>query len=82
MWKVLTLVCYEKVKWRVAKQCMLNKRFFYPLLSWERLYCGELNVERYILARMETLASITLRELTTMSSGVSLGSLWHNKHGT
>jgi hypothetical protein len=39
----------------LLKQRMLNKRFFYPLLSWERPYrgeiCGELNVERYEFRR-------------------------------
>ncbi|MCW4018893.1 MAG: terminase family protein [Candidatus Bathyarchaeota archaeon] len=37
------------------KQRMMDKRFFYPLLSWERPYrgeiCTELNVERYELRR-------------------------------
>jgi len=39
----------------LLKQRMQNKRFFYPLLSWERPYpgdiCTELNVERYDLRR-------------------------------
>lgn len=39
----------------LLKQRMLNRQFFYPLLSWERPYrseiCTELNVERYELRR-------------------------------
>lgn len=39
----------------LLKQRMLSKQFFYPLLSWERPYhgeiCNELNVERYELRR-------------------------------
>jgi hypothetical protein len=35
----------------LLKQRMMNKRFFYPLLTWERPYrgeiCTELNIERY-----------------------------------
>jgi phage FluMu gp28-like protein len=39
----------------LLKQRMMNKQFFYPLLSWERPYrgeiCTELNVERYDLRK-------------------------------
>jgi hypothetical protein len=39
----------------LLKQRMMNKQFFYPLLSWERPYrgeiCTELNVERYVLRK-------------------------------
>ena len=39
----------------LLKQRMLNKQFFYPLLTWERPYrgeiCNELNVERYCLRK-------------------------------
>ena len=39
----------------LLKQRMSNHKFFYPLLSWERPYrgdiCTELNVERYDLAK-------------------------------
>jgi hypothetical protein len=39
----------------LLKQRMQSKRFFYPLLSWERPYpgdiCTELNVERYDMRR-------------------------------
>ena len=39
----------------LLKQRMMNKRFYYPLLSWERPYrgeiCPELNVERYELRK-------------------------------
>ncbi len=39
----------------LLKQRMLSKQFFYPLLTWERPYhgeiCNELNVERYELRR-------------------------------
>jgi hypothetical protein len=39
----------------LLKQRMLNKQFFYPLLSWERPYrgeiCNELNIERYDLRK-------------------------------
>jgi phage FluMu gp28-like protein len=39
----------------LLKQRMLNKRFFYPLLNWERPYrgeiCTELNIERFELRR-------------------------------
>ena len=39
----------------LLKQRMMNHRFFYPLLNWERPYrgeiCTELNVERYDLHR-------------------------------
>jgi hypothetical protein len=39
----------------LLKQRMMNQQFFYPLLSWERPYrgeiCTELNVERYDLRR-------------------------------
>jgi Phage terminase-like protein, large subunit len=39
----------------LLKQRMMNKQFYYPLLSWERPYrgdlCTELNVERYELRR-------------------------------
>jgi len=39
----------------LLKQRMMNHRFFYPLLNWERPYrgeiCTELNVERYDLRR-------------------------------
>jgi hypothetical protein len=43
----------------LLKQRMANHRFFYPLLSWERPYrgeiCTELNVERYELRRDGTI---------------------------
>jgi hypothetical protein len=43
----------------LLKQRMLSKRFFYPLLSWERPYrgeiCNELNVERYDLRKDGTI---------------------------
>lgn len=39
----------------LLKQRMMNKQFFYPLLSWERPYrgeiCTELNIERYSLRK-------------------------------
>lgn len=39
----------------LLKQRMLNHQFFYPLMSWERPYrgeiCTELNVERYVLRK-------------------------------
>lgn len=39
----------------LLKQRMMNKQFFYPLMSWERPYrgeiCTELNVERYSLRK-------------------------------
>jgi hypothetical protein len=39
----------------LLKQRMMNHRFYYPLLNWERPYrgeiCTELNVERYDLRR-------------------------------
>ena len=39
----------------LLKQRMMNQQFFYPLLSWERPYrgeiCTELNVERYYLRK-------------------------------
>jgi phage FluMu gp28-like protein len=39
----------------LLKQRMMNKQFYYPLLSWERPYrgdlCTELNVERYDLRK-------------------------------
>jgi len=39
----------------LLKQRMMNKRFYYPLLSWERPYrcdiCTELNVERFELRK-------------------------------
>ncbi len=39
----------------LLKQRMMNQQFFYPLLSWERPYrgeiCTELNVERYDLRK-------------------------------
>ena len=39
----------------LLKQRMANHQFFYPLLSWERPYrgeiCTELNVERYVLRK-------------------------------
>ena len=39
----------------LLKQRMMNRRFFYPLLSWERPYrcdiCTELNVERFELRK-------------------------------
>jgi hypothetical protein len=39
----------------LLKQRMMNKKFFYPLLKWERPYrgdvCTELNVERYELRK-------------------------------
>ena len=39
----------------LLKQRMMNKQFFYPLLSWERPYrgeiCTELNIERYNLRK-------------------------------
>ena len=39
----------------LLKQRMMNQKFFYPLLSWERPYrgdiCTELNVERYDLRK-------------------------------
>jgi hypothetical protein len=44
----------------LLKQRMANHRFFYPLLSWERPYrgeiCTELNVERYELRRDGTIS--------------------------
>jgi hypothetical protein len=44
----------------LLKQRMMNKQFFYPLLSWERPYrgdiCTELNVERYELRKDGTIA--------------------------
>ena len=43
----------------LLKQRMMNKQFFYPLLTWERPYrgeiCTELNVERYELRKDGTL---------------------------
>ena len=39
----------------LLKQRMLNKQFFYPLLTWERPYrgeiCNELNIERFNLRK-------------------------------
>jgi hypothetical protein len=39
----------------LLKQRMLNKQFYYPLLSWERPFrgnlCNELNVERFVLRK-------------------------------
>lgn len=39
----------------LMKQRMMNERFFYPLLEWEKPYrnniCNELNVERYELRK-------------------------------
>jgi len=39
----------------LLKQRMMNKQFYYPLLTWERPYrgdiCTELNVERYVLRK-------------------------------
>jgi hypothetical protein len=39
----------------LLKQRMANQKFFFPLLSWERPYrgdvCSELNVERYDLRK-------------------------------
>jgi hypothetical protein len=39
----------------LLKQRMMDQRFFYPLLSWEKPYrsdiCTELNVERYELRK-------------------------------
>jgi phage FluMu gp28-like protein len=44
----------------LLKQRMMNKQFFYPLLSWERPYrgdiCTELNVERYELRKDGAIA--------------------------
>ena len=43
----------------LLKQRMSNGRFYYPLLSWERPYrgdiCTELNVERYDLRKDGTI---------------------------
>jgi hypothetical protein len=43
----------------LLKQRMSNKKFFYPLLNWERHYrgdiCTELNVERYDLRKDGTI---------------------------
>jgi phage FluMu gp28-like protein len=43
----------------LLKQRMSNKKFFYPLLNWERPYrgdiCTELNVERYDLRKDGTI---------------------------
>jgi hypothetical protein len=44
----------EKAKWPAfSKKRMQDKRFFYPLLSWEKPYrgdiCNEFNVERFAL---------------------------------
>ncbi len=43
----------------LLKQRMLNSKFFYPLLNWERPYrgdiCTELNVERYDLRKDGTI---------------------------
>src|SRR3990170_184466 len=43
----------------LLKQRMMNQQFFYPLLSWERPYrgeiCTELNVERYNLRKDGTI---------------------------
>jgi hypothetical protein len=43
----------------LLKQRMANRQLFYPLLSWERPYrgeiCSELNIERYLLRKDATL---------------------------
>jgi hypothetical protein len=43
----------------LLKQRMANHKLFYPLLSWERPYrgeiCSELNIERYLLRKDATL---------------------------
>jgi hypothetical protein len=43
----------------VLKQRMVNGKFYYPLLNWEKPYrgdiCSELNVERYVYRRDGTI---------------------------
>jgi hypothetical protein len=43
----------------LLKQRMLNQRFFYPLLTWDKPYrgdvCTELNVEKYELRKDGTI---------------------------